>query len=77
MCTNSYFQDLTLESIREEICYGSEGLHLLGAPILCTYSHFQKDLKGLGQCHSVLDQSHVALDKPVISREEHLASSPE
>jgi hypothetical protein len=37
----------------------------------CTYSMhlsaFSKDLKELGQSHLVLDQSRVALDKPVLS----------
>jgi hypothetical protein len=32
-CTYSYFQDLTPESILEEIWYGSRELQLLGAPI--------------------------------------------
>jgi hypothetical protein len=32
-CTYLHFQDLTPESILEEIWYGSRGLHLLGAPI--------------------------------------------
>jgi hypothetical protein len=33
-------QCLTPELILGEICYRSQGLHLLGAPIHCTYSHF-------------------------------------
>jgi hypothetical protein len=66
------FQDLTPESIPEEIWYGSWGLHLFAAPI-CV---FKKDMKGLAHSHSVLDQSRVALNQPVLSREEHLATSP-
>jgi hypothetical protein len=46
-------------------------------PIRCTYSHFQKDLKGLGQSRLVLDQSRVALDKPVLSQEEHSGAADE
>jgi hypothetical protein len=37
-----FFQDLTLESILEEIWYGSWRLHLIGEPIRCTYLPFQK-----------------------------------
>jgi hypothetical protein len=37
-----YWQNLTPESILEEIWYESRGLHLIDASIRCTYPHFQK-----------------------------------
>jgi hypothetical protein len=33
MCTYPHFQDLTPESIIEEIWYGGRGINLIGAPI--------------------------------------------
>jgi hypothetical protein len=41
------FQDLTPESILEEIWYGSRGLHLIGAPIYVFQK--KKNLVRLGQ----------------------------
>jgi hypothetical protein len=40
--TYLHFQKLTPESTLEEIWYGSQRLHLIGAPIQCTYLCFQK-----------------------------------
>jgi hypothetical protein len=57
-CTYLHFQDLTPKSILEKIWYGSQGLHLIGAPI-CVF----KNLVGLGQSHLALNQSQIALNK--------------
>jgi hypothetical protein len=40
-------------------------------------SALQKDLNGLNQSHSVLDQNRVELDEPVLGQEEHSATSLE
>jgi hypothetical protein len=57
-CTYLHFQDMTPESILEEIWYGSQGLHLIAAPI-----YVFRNLVGLGQSHLGLDQSQIALNK--------------
>jgi hypothetical protein len=49
---------LTPESILEEIWYGSQGLHLIGAPI-----YDFKNLVGLGQSHLTLGHIQIALNK--------------
>jgi hypothetical protein len=45
-CTYPHFEKLTPESTLEETWYGSEGLHLIGAPIqyLSTFSKTWWDL---------------------------------
>jgi hypothetical protein len=53
-----HFQNLTPESILEEIWYGSRRLHLIGAPI-----YIFRNLVGLSQSHLALDQSQIALNK--------------
>jgi hypothetical protein len=39
---SAFFHDLIPKSILEEIWYESRGLHLIGAPIWCTFLRFQK-----------------------------------
>jgi hypothetical protein len=60
-------QSLTPESILEEIWYGSQGLHLLGAPI-CVF-------KGLEETLSESSKTRPESGKLVLGREEHSATS--
>jgi hypothetical protein len=60
-------QSLTPESILEEIWYGSQGLHLLGAPI-CVF-------KGLEETLSESSKTRPESGKFVLGREEHSATS--
>jgi hypothetical protein len=48
--TYPHFQKLTPESILEETWYGSQGLHITGAPI-----YVFKNLVGLYQSHLALN----------------------
>jgi hypothetical protein len=45
-CTYLCFQDLTLESILEEIWYGSRELHLIGAPI-CFFKELWDSIRAI------------------------------
>jgi hypothetical protein len=68
------FQDLTPESILEEIWYGSQGLHLIGAPI-CVFLK-KKNLVRLGQSHFSTRPEPNNTQQVIPSWMEHLATSP-
>jgi hypothetical protein len=71
-----FFQDLTPESILEEIWYGSQGLHLIGAPIRCTYPRFvEKNLVRLGQSHFSTQPEPNSTQQVIPGWMEHSATS--
>jgi hypothetical protein len=72
-----FFQDLTPESILEEIWYGSWGLHLIRAPIRCTYLRFsKKNLVRLDQSYFSTQLEPNNTQQVIPCQMEHSATSP-